>query len=230
MLKILQGISHVISPRVCRVCGQSLAADEDVMCLECFVNLPRANIHRDDFNAIHERLGHKACVDKAGAWYLYKRNSPYAQMLVDAKYRDLPRLAYKLGRMCAQELQPDGFFDGIEMIVPMPMHWYKRLKRGYNQAVEIARGIADVTGLEVCQALKAARSHGVQSRNTRDERYEKIRDTLEVPKPELIAGRSVLFVDDIITTGASASEGARILAEAQPRRLNVLCIGLTMMT
>lgn len=219
---------NIIVPRVCRICGQSLAKGESLMCLACALDLPRTGLHRKAFNEVHRRLGHKCRIDRATGWFYYLRQSPYAQMLVDAKYSGQPSVDYRLGALCAAELDRDGFFQGIDFLVPMPMYWTKRWLRGYNQAEKICYGIESVTGIPVVKAIKARRTHGIQSRHGREERYTSISGTLALSRlwPE-IAGKRVLFVDDIITTGASAAEAVKTLWRASPSSVSVLALGLT---
>ncbi|MCM1452523.1 MAG: hypothetical protein NC102_09695 [Clostridium sp.] len=219
---------NIVVPNVCRVCGQSLAKGEDLMCLGCRLELPRTQMHRDAFNEVHKRLGHKCSVWKAAGWFYYLKQSPYTRMLIDAKYSGQPSVDYRLGAMCAEELGKDGFFEGIDFLVPMPMHWTKRWLRGYNQAERICTGIESVTGIPTVKAIRARRAHGVQSRKGRDERFASITGTLELSDdwPE-IAGKHVLFVDDIITTGASAAEAVQTLWRGSPKSVSVLGLGLT---
>ncbi len=225
---MLQALSHLVAPRVCRVCGQSLNSEEEYLCLGCCLDLPRTQSHLRDFNDIHRRLGHRNKVDRAAGWFFYKKESAYARLLVDAKYNNLPGIDRHLGKVCAEELMDDGFFTGIDIAVPMPMHWKKKLLRGYNQAEEICKGIREASGTDYANALSAKKSHGVQSRHSRSQRYTKIADTMTVKDADAVRGRHVLLVDDIITTGASCMEAIRALAEAQPAAVSVLALGLTM--
>lgn len=227
---MLQALSHLIAPRVCRVCGQSLNSEEKYLCLGCLIDLPRTQSHRIDFNDIHRRLGHRCKVDRAAGWFHYKKESPYAALLVDAKYNGLPGIDRYLGKICAAELDADNFFTGIDIAVPMPMYWRKKLLRGYNQSEAICEGISATTALEYSDSLTAVKSHGVQSRHTRTQRYSKIANTMQVRDPEAIRGKHVLLVDDIITTGASCIEAIRALQEASPSAVSVLSLGLTMET
>lgn len=229
MRHLLAGLGHVLAPRLCRICGRALASGEEYLCLGCKIDMPRAGVHASDFNIIHQRLGHNCHVDRAAGWFVYRRSSPYAQLLVDAKYGAMPRLAYALGRQCAAELASDGFFDGIDILAPMPMHWTKRLSRGYNQAEEICRGIVSVTGISLCaDALRAAKRHSIQARQTAAGRHANIAGTIAPGRQAAaLAGRHILLVDDIITTGATAAEAVRALAACSPASISLLCLGLT---
>ncbi len=228
---LLQGLGHILAPRVCHACLQTLGSREDTLCLQCMLDLPRTNVHHSDFNIIHQRLGHECHVDRAAGWFYYRKDTPYAQMLVSAKYSNLPGLCVRLGAMCATELGKDGFFDGIDAIVPMTMHWAKRMRRGYNQAYEICVGISKVTGMPIHDVLRAVRGHGVQSRHTKQQRYTMIANSMDVRDPDALAGRHILVVDDIITTGASMAEAVRTLQRcAAPASISVLCLGLTQLS
>lgn len=226
---LLAGLGHLLAPRVCRVCGCTLAAAEEHLCLGCLIDLPRTGAHASDFNIIHRRLGHNCHVDRAAGWFFYRRGTAYARLLVDAKYGALPRLARSLGRQCAVELQADAFFDGIDLLAPMPMHWRKRLARGYNQAEEICHGIVDATGIAVCAgALRASKSHAIQSRQSAAARHANIAGTITPGRgASALGGRHVLLVDDIITTGATAAEAIRALSAASPAAISILALGLT---
>lgn len=228
MAQWLQALGHLIAPMVCRVCGRTLTADEEIMCLHCRLDFPRCHVHRDDFNIIHQRLGHSCRVDRAAGWFLYKKDSPYAKLLVDAKYASLPALARRLGHFCAQDLAGDGFFDGIDCVAPAPMHWLKYWKRGYNQSLEICRGISGVTALPVEQPLRAMRGHGVLSRTKRrDERFRAIDGSIVLREDCSVAGKHVLLVDDIITTGATMAECVAAVQRGSPSSVSVLALGLT---
>lgn len=227
MHPILQGLSHFIAPNICRVCGSTLNGSEEYICLGCDLEMPRLAIHNDNFNTIHQRLGHNCHVDRAAGWFSYKKDSPYSRLLIDAKYSNLPKLAKVLGRKCAQELMQEGFFSEIDLMVPMPMHWTKQLRRGYNQAIEICKGISEATGIPWTDALRAARPHGVQSRHTRDERFKKISGTIVAKRNSGISCKRVLFIDDIITTGASASEAIRVIQSENPKSIDALFLGVT---
>lgn len=226
MSRLIDALTHLIAPRVCRVCGCSLTMSEDILCLGCDIDMPRLLIHKSDFNTIHRRLGHQCRVDRAAAWFEYRRGSAYARLLIDAKYGDMPALARRLGQRCASELDADGFFDDIDVVTPMPMHWWKKMRRGYNQAMEICNGVSEATGLPVADALRARR-HGVQSRHNLQQRYASIRNTMSAPDPLPYRGRHVLLVDDIITSGASVAEAVRALSSASPSAVSVLALGLT---
>ena len=96
----------------------------------------------------------------------YSRHSPYSSVIITAKYHGRPEIARIVGRRYAAEMAPCGFFSGVDALVPVPMHWWKKARRGYNQAEVVAEGVSEATGIPVIHdAMRAAR-HATQTRKT----------------------------------------------------------------
>ncbi len=148
-----------------------------------------------------------------------------------AKYSSRPVVARKIARRFARELSLDGFFDGIDMIVPVPLHRWKLMRRGYNQSDYIARGIADVTGIEVSHSLVASRGHATQTARNSYQRWVNAGSVYELRDGASVAGRHVLLVDDVITTGATLLACCEAIHRVEPSaRLSVLALGVAHMS
>lgn len=197
-----EALLNLIFPNVCTVCHRTLVKGEEVMCLKCMIDLPYTNLHRLQPNVIHERLfsiGHP--VERATSYFYYFRENSYSRLIHDTKYNGRPIVGYKLAATHAAELLQSGFFDGIDAIVPVPLHYFKRLSRGYNQAEEIALGLSSITDIPVIDALSAS-FHTTQTRKTAHERLINARNVYKV-KDSSIDNLHILLVDDVITTGAT---------------------------
>lgn len=244
----------LVFPNVCYICGTTLVEGEDTLCLNCMVGIPRVNIHRRKFNDIHKRLAAPGVpIQRAGSWFYYYTDNPYSQLIRDGKYNNRPWLCRWLGRNCAAELNEDGFFDGIDILLPVGMHYLKQYRRGYNQTYMIAQGIHDVTGIPVGTHLKADRTHSAQAKKSALERVSDFRGIYSAaadseicdgrPAPPLwrlvkrltstlptskLETQHVLVIDDVITTGSTLLANCKALFEAAPDiSLSVLSIGLT---
>lgn len=102
-----------------------------------------------------------------------------------------------------------------ELVIPMPMHWGRRLVRGINSADALAGEIGRRLGLPVCRRLLRRRRNDTPQRYLRPaERYRNVRGAFAVRRTSGLEGRRVLLVDDVLTTGATASEAARMLKRA----------------
>jgi ComF family protein len=134
------------------------------------------------------------------------------------------RLAY----MAAKELQESGFFDGIDIIVPLPLSQKKKRKRGYNQCDYIADGISRATGIPVAKNIvKRTISNETQTHKNRDERWKNVEGIFSVSAPSCLEGQHILLVDDILTTGATLASCAGSIQESCDCTISLFTLGYT---
>lgn len=227
MASILSHILDFMFPAECHICGRGLARHERFACSHCLSQLPRTGYHRTPLNPMEERFAGLFKFDRATGHFFYTRDSALSQLIQDMKYRNFPSIGNMLGALSASELYSTGFFSDIDMVVPVPMHFLKQLRRGYNQSMHIARGISESTGIRVCPALKAVRSHRTQTALTHDERRQNTSGLFSITKPGIVAGKHVLLTDDVCTTGATLSAAAEAIWQGHPASLSLLTIGVT---
>ncbi|MCI9284722.1 MAG: ComF family protein [Muribaculaceae bacterium] len=216
-------------PDTCTVCGRTLVEGEEIMCLGCLHGLPRTYGTPPGQNEILDRLiSLRAPVERATSLFQYHKENPYSRLILDCKYHARPVIGRRLAAMHAREMTGIGFFDGIDCVVPVPIHFFKRMKRGYNQTHGIAHGISDVTGIPVAYNLRAARYHTSQTRRNSRERQRNAIGSFYVNRPSELDGMHILIVDDVITTGATLHEAAETIRRAnQTVRLSVFSLALT---
>ncbi len=141
------------------------------------------------------------------------------------KYYGHPKLATYLASIYAEELKQKGFFDGIDLIIPLPLHWRRQMKRGYNQSHYIAQGVHQVTNIPVLKnVVKRVKNNSSQTHLNAQQRMENVEDIFRLKHPELIAGHHILLVDDVTTTGATLSSCAQELAKAKDVRISILTL------
>ncbi len=228
---VLGRLADLIWPHVCEVCGCSLVDGEDVMCLGCRLRLPRTGVHNDTFGIIHHQLAGKVPVERTAGYFYYYRGSAYARLIYAAKYNGRPRVARALAAEYASEIAEDGFFEGVDSVIPVPLHRFKLWRRGYNQSYYIARGISDVTGIPVAHNLVACRSHGTQTRRGAYLRWLNARGVYAAVNPAELDGKHVLIVDDVLTTGATMLACCEAIHAAAPTaRISVLVLAVARMS
>ena len=143
------------------------------------------------------------------------------KVLLGFKHSDRDHLARlmvpQMIRAAREWLTPDA------VLVPVPLHRWRLLKRGYNQAALLAASIArrSVTPLAV-DALERSRATAMSKGMTRTQRATNVRGAFRVAHPEQVAGRSVILIDDVLTTGATVEACARVLRRAGARHVLVL--------
>lgn len=231
------GLIDLLLPRTCHVCGKHLVGDEKFICTLCTSKLPRTLYHRywgnteslnSDINPMEMRFAGQIPFEHATAAFFYAKDTHFAQLVQDFKYRKFPSLAHHLGKLAARELIPTGFFSNIEVIIPIPIHWIKRMHRGYNQCDLIAKGLSDVTGIPLATNLRATRGHRTQTHLSREERMANLKGVFRIYRPNEIDGKHVLLVDDICTTGSTLTAAAsKIMEECPSATLHILTLGVT---
>src|SRR5262249_28642025 len=123
-------------------------------------------------------------------------------------------LARPLGDLLAELVTADLPVDGVDLVVPVPLHPSRERERGFNQSLLLARRIGRVCKLPVrADLLVRTAATRPQAELAADARAN-VRDAFAVRRPELVKGRRVILVDDIFTTGSTASACARRLREA----------------
>ncbi|KXB83661.1 hypothetical protein HMPREF3034_01056 [Prevotella sp. DNF00663] len=128
--------------------------------------------------------------------------------------------------MLARDCMQAGFFEGIDMIIPIPLYKKRERQRGYNQSVEIARGVAEATGLPLKKdVVERITFGGSQTLRDRWQRTENVEDAFRL-KDTGITGHHILLIDDIVTTGATICSCAQELLRAGNVKFSVLCLGL----
>jgi ComF family protein len=137
------------------------------------------------------------------------------------KYGGMKALAKPLGTQLAAALPRDQQFD---VVVPMPLHWKRRWQRGFNQSELLARFTARRCGIPMVNAVSRLRATNNQAGLSNAKRRNNVSGAFGVSKPRVVAGQRVLLVDDVMTTGATASACARALKRAGATSVAVLTL------
>ncbi len=217
----------LISPRLCVVCGCRLSVTEEILCAKCNFHLPRTDFHRDACDNEMARLfWGQIPIERATALFFYEAHAETANIIYELKYKNHPEIGETIGRLLAREIQPSGFFDGIDVIVPIPLAKRRQRQRGYNQSQEIARGVGEVTGLPIDdRVVRRTAFEGSQTSKGRWERNENVEHVFELADTETVHGKHLLLIDDVVTTGATVLACAQELAKAGDVKISVLALG-----
>ena len=219
-----------ISPRLCVVCGRRLSPTERSLCSVCQLHLPRTVFQfSPDDNPMAQLFWHLAPIERAAALIYYQSHSEMARMVYQLKYGNSPDVGEDLGRLLAADMQIAHYFDGIDLLVPVPLTMKRQRQRGYNQSEMLARGISSVTHLPVAaKALKRQAFHRSQTHLSRHERQENVNGIFVAADAETLKGRHVLLIDDVCTTGATLTACAQALAPIEDIRISVLTLAFTL--
>lgn len=229
MISMLHRIIDFIAPRKCTVCGCRLAIDERPLCSRCNVRMPRTGFAETPLdNEMARTFWARIKVERCAALFFYQPHSAVSNMIYNIKYRNRPDMAREMGRMAAGEFMSSGFFEGIDIIVPVPLAKKRLRQRGYNQSEEIACGVADVTGLRVSRnAVERVRNTESQTTKHRSQRNDNMKDAFLLRRADAVKGRHVLIIDDIVTTGSTICACGKELIKAGDVTISILSLGFT---
>ena len=221
-MSLLTDLKELLLPRTCPVCGKLLMAGEDVLCAFCAIGLPRYRIQNIDDNRLLRMIWDKADVRRATTFLSYNHYSPYHNLIIGFKFNGMSDLAVRLGQWAALEAKKTDFWESADALVPVPLTWRRRWRRGFNQAEMLARGMSEVTGLPVVNLLKRTRNRTPQSRLSGETRLKNAEGIYQATIPDEWRGKRLVLVDDVMTTGATLASCAQALLDAD--RSATICI------
>lgn len=204
------------------VCAQCLAEPEhlsaDYFCIQC--RTPFLNPYPLDDNG-RCRLC-RAGVRGPREVYCFGAYEGRLRALIHLfKYEGFRPLARPLGRWLRRALPLDRVYDAV---IPVPLHWRRRWSRGFNQSELLASELSRARGLPLVRGVRRRKQTTTQTGLTHAQRRENVRGAFEVTRPAEIAGKKILLVDDVMTTGATADACASALVRAGALSVTVLTL------
>ena len=201
-MKIIHWLLHLLFPPKCILCGKLLERDELDLCRTCRVEAP-------EYPSGKRKL---QFLDSFAAVWYYEENVRHS--LLRYKFYNARSLADGYGRLLAMRIlreHPEGF----DLLTWIPISRLRKLRRGYDQCQLLAIAVGKELGLTPVPVLKKIRNNRQQSRiQGESQRRANVLGVYQVPDPELVRGKRILLLDDIVTTGATAGEAARVLLTA----------------
>ena len=201
-MNIFHWLRELIFPSKCILCRKILKRGEQDLCRECRISAPQCGAGRRKL----QFLDSWTCV-----WYYkgYTRSS-----LLRYKFRNARHYATGYGRLLAMKLleeHPEGF----DCLTWVPVSTLRKFRRGYDQVELLARAVGRELGMKPVRMLKKIRHNPPQS-GMKDfsARRANVLGAYRAKNQETLCGKRILLLDDIITTGATVSEAARVLLTA----------------
>jgi ComF family protein len=191
-------------PTLCVTCGNRLVTQEKFLCIDCWHDLPVTNFHFDTENKVSRLFWGRVKIENGTSFFAYNKGSKYQHLIHFIKYKGLKELGFETGRRFGIALSASPGFNSVDFVVPVPLHPKKQKQRGYNQSEWIARGVSDSLKKPVSAGNLRRNLHtSTQTRKTRYERWENVDNIFEVIRPEEFAGKHILLIDDVVTTGST---------------------------
>lgn len=224
------------------MCKGRLMVEEKAICRKCLADLPRT---RQWLLPISDPEAGKKVFEEgrfpklfwtrlpeltsAVSFLNFRPKSEIAEIVYDFKYRGLKNTAVEMGRLAAEEISPSGFFDGIDVLVPVPLTKSRFRERGYNQSERLAYGISLHTGIpvETHYIIRKDFTRSQTSLNKIDRPDNVMEAFCLGKKGHEMQGKHVLIVDDIVTTGATTAACARVVLQEPETKVSIFALGHT---
>ena len=205
-------ILNLLFPPKCVLCRKVLLRGEEDLCTQCRIDAPYCPSSKIK----------KPFLEKWDALWYYEDD--VRKSLLRYKFGNLRNYAGNYGRLLAKELK-NRQADDFEILTWVPISPLRKLKRGFDQVEKLAQAVAEELGVKPMRTLKKIRHNRPQSGITgQAHRRANVLGAYKVIDPEQLWGKRVLLLDDIITTGATAGECARMLLTAGAREVSVCTV------
>ncbi len=230
ILYAYEGLLNLFYPHTCIGCGIGLDDRHIPVCGNCEALLPRTEHAWKRGNRVEEMLADAPLthsIVRGAAFGYYEYGAVYRDMIHTFKYRNYPLVGEYLGKLAAKEFAEHNFFEGIDLLVPVPLHPKKLGERSYNQAELICNGLSLVTHIPIDKKhLQRKVNNASQTRKTAQERKANTADVFTMKTPADWKGKHILLVDDVITTGATLRACMQAMKGIYGLRVSVFTLGI----
>lgn len=214
-------------PDLCIVCGENLLKNEHHLCLACLHAIPKTNYHLVTDNPIEKRFWGKVPVFRCTSFFFFQKGSPFQKLLHCLKYKGNKEIGEVLGKYAAADLLASPDFASVDVIIPVPLHPKKYIKRGYNQSEWIAKGLSEILGKpQDTVTLARVRENATQTKKSVFERYENTEGIFELRDLAVLQDKHVLLVDDVLTTGSTLEACIRALLATEGIKVSVFTLAV----
>ena len=222
---MFNALLDLIYPHLCSACAERKPIQNSCMCLECYHSLAPTSYHETEENALTDLFFGRIRLVKALAYFNFSKGSALQHLIHKLKYGNSPEIGVELGRDYGELLK--GVLDAVDCIIPVPLHPKKQRTRGYNQATMFGQGLAERLNTKCLEGFLIRTVHTqTQTQKSRVNRFANVSKAFKIKNVNVLKGKHILLVDDVITTGATIEACALQLEKIPDIRLSVACIAL----
>lgn len=219
--EIRDSFLHLLFPHVCDGCGNDALAKNSCLCLRCIDALPQTGFELHPGNPVEKKMYGRLPVAHAAAHLYFTKESLVQRLIHLLKYKGNKELGVQLGSMMGAALKETGRLKA-DVLVPLPLFAVKERKRGYNQSTLLCEGMATQLNIPILQRCIIRPEHTeTQTRKGRIERWKNMEGKFQLVQPGQVAGKHILLVDDVMTTGATLEACGHELLKAENVTLSI---------
>lgn len=215
-------VFSVFFPNYCIGCGVMMNHFEDFLCVNCSHQLKETNYHLLENNPLKAKFFGKLSLAGATSLLYFQKEGVTQRLIHHLKYHRQEKIGQWLGKWLGSQLKHSPYFKNIEVVIPVPIHPDKLKTRGYNQVALFGKEIAHSLGATYLDdVLIKTYSNSAQAQKHWIKRQKQNQSLFKLQNSEKIAGRNILLVDDVITSGATIELCAGELLKSPNIRLSI---------
>lgn len=224
-MSVFTDLFNLFFPLICSGCHTPLVKGEDVLCLGCLADLPKTHFASLTTNPVADIFIGRTNIVYGNAFCQFDKGGKVQDLLHQLKYRGRREIGYRLGYLFGSELIQAIEFVEIDAIIPVPLHKKKQRKRGYNQSIEICKGISEAMSKPLITGNLIRKKHtSSQTSKGRFERWQNVSGIFEVRNSNALKGKHLLLVDDVITTGATLESCSEELLKISGVKISIAAL------
>lgn len=227
---LAQDIVELILPSTCLICQKELTRQEKFCCSFCLTELQYTHYERfNEPTPMDQLFWGRSQIHSTFALLDYEKGKSTQILLHELKYKNNPALGRYLGGFIAKKLKNTAIIQGIDALVPVPIHHRKRFTRGYNQSEEIAKGISKSTLIPIHTEFISKSSHvGSQTKRGRFLRWDNVSENFSISKTIPSTIQHLAIIDDVVTTGATIEAMVATIHKNYPHiRISIISLAIT---
>ncbi|SBV97101.1 phosphoribosyltransferase family protein [uncultured Dysgonomonas sp.] len=226
MRNLFRDFLNLFFPDLCVVCNQRLSEGEEHICTDCLLLLPKTNFHLQPDNRLEQFFAGRMPFRQIAAFAYFVKGGSIQSIIHELKYKRNPEIGRFIGALCGENIKDSTFIADIDYLVPVPLHPKRQKERGYNQSLEICKGISDITGIPIDdKTLIRKVNNKSQTKNARFDRWKNVEDIFSLSDTDNFEGKHILLVDDVITTGSTLESCAREILKCKDCRISIYTVG-----
>lgn len=198
------------------------------LCAQCIQDLPTTDFFGIDENPIEKIFWGSANIQSAGALLFFTKDSVVQTLMAQLKYHHNKKVGILFGRLMGAAIALEAKFQQIDVLIPIPIPSSKINRRGFNQSQVIALGMQQVWHRPVITEVLVKKTWtSSQTKKNRTARLQQVADLFFVQNPELIKGKNLLLIDDVLTTGATLDAAIESLMAGSPASISIAVAAYT---
>jgi len=218
---------YLLYPEKCITCEEALYNHEKIICTNCLLDIPKFMIKNYSDNEMAKLFWGRVKIEKTFALYIFQKKGKFQQLMHELKYRNNKAVGLEFGKILGKKILKTKAFDDVDVIIPVPLHWKKLKKRGYNQSQLIAESVSkELKKPLLTDVLYRKIETTTQTKKTRFQRWQNVEDIFDIKNMQKVENKHLLLIDDIVTTGATLEACANCLLKAKNSKISIATLAV----